>query len=283
MLTSLKLVDGSHELVLMPRDGLKVQGLDVPLAEVREVTEPRTDDDGEHDTTALFGATSCTLELFVEKDPEQFRAELDQFLHPRSRPYLVAADDEWAQERRLQLRVAQRTAPRTVELPYTMRRIQVQWRVPNGVWEAATESQVVISADVPATTGRSYPKEYPWSYAATMSVGASMVTGDGLLPVHFVARLYGPCEGPRLVNETTGAAIVFTSDLVLSAGEYVEISTRDRTACLLSVSQQSRLNYIDWESTTWWQITPGDQLVRYAPVTASAGAAAEITYRPIWP
>jgi hypothetical protein len=283
MLTSLKLVSGDREMILLPRAGLKVQGLDVPQAAPREQVEARTDDDGEDDTTEYYGAASCSLELLAEQTPEAFRAELDAFLHPRTRPYLVAEDDEWAQARRLRLRVTQRTDPRTTQLPRTMRRIQVQWRVPDGVWEAAEPTTVPdIGADVPSTVGRTYPKTYPWAYTPTMSVGASLVTNLGLIPSHFVARLYGPCTAPRLVNETLGEEIAFTSDLALDAGEYVEIDTRDKTAYLLSMPGVSRLNQIDFAVTSWWRIEPGEQQIRYAPASASAGAAAQIEYRPAW-
>lgn len=283
MLTSLKLVSGDREMILLPRAGLKVQGLDVPQAAPREQVEPRVDDDGECDTTSFFGATSCSLELLAEQTPELFRSELDAFLHPRTRPYLVATDDEWAQARRLRLRISQRTDPRTTQLPRTMRRIQVQWRVPDGVWEAAEETTVPdIGADVPATTGMSFPMSFPVSFAPTMSVGTQIVTNVGAVPSHFTARLYGPCTGPALYNQTTGEVIAFTSALVLGAGEYVEIDTRDRTA-YLNGGTVSRLNQIDFTATSWWRLEPGDNELRYAPTSASAGAAAVITYRPAWP
>jgi hypothetical protein len=285
MLTSVKLVDGAREMVLLPRQtqGVFLQQVDAPMPEVRAVSEARTDDDGERDSTELFGARACSIELLVTQDPRAVEDELARFLHPRLRPYLVVEDDGWSQARRLGLRVEQLSMPLTLETArWDGRKISAAWKVPSGVWEAVEESETTVLADVAATTGRSYPKVYPWAYAATMSTAATIVGNVGSVPSHFVARLYGPCTAPRLVNETTGEEITFTSSLSLSAGEYVEIDTRNRTALALSNTNASRLTYVDFEVTSWWRMEPGDNKVRYAPMTSSAGSAAVITYRPAW-
>lgn len=282
MLTSVTLVDGTREMVLLPRDGLLLQGHGVPFPAVREVTEERTDDDGEDDTTELHGATSCTLEFLATQTPAAFEEEIGRFLHPRSRPYLVVADDEWSQERRLKLRVSQFGGPRGVDLPRTMRRIQAQWKVPDGIWETVDAVEETIGADVVTGDGRSYPKTYPWSYATTTASGIAQISSVGNSTSHHVTRLYGPCTGPSLINETLGEEITFSSSLSLGSGEYVEVNTRDRTAYLLSQTSLSRLSLLDFTVTSWWQIEPGDQQIRYAPTSVSGAAAAVITYRPTW-
>lgn len=281
-ITSVTLVDAPREMVLMPRDGLKLQGLNAPFPAAREVVEQRTDDDGERDTTELFGATSCSIELLATQTGASFKDELGRFLHPRSRPYLVVSDDEWAQERRLLLRSDQFAAPLTVDLPPAMRRMQAQWKVPDGVWEAVDLVSETVNADAAASGGAAYPRTYPYSYAATTSAGASTLSNQGGTPAHIVARLYGPCTGPSLINETLGEEITFTDGLVLGSGEYVEVNTQDRSAYLNSSTSLSRLNYLDFEVSAWWLLDPGDQQVRYAPSLVSGAAAAVITYRPAW-
>jgi hypothetical protein len=282
MFTSVRLVDGTREMVLLPREGLRLQGHDVPMPAVREVTEERTDDDGEDDTTELHGATSCSLELFATQTPAAFEEELGRFLHPRSRPYLVCADDEWPQERRLRLRVSQFGGPRGVDLPRTTRRIQAQWKVPDGIWESADLVEETVNADVTDTSGRTYPRSYPYAYPTTTATGASQISNVGGTPVHHVTRMYGPCVAPSLRNETLDEEITFTRDLELGVGEYVEIDTRNRTAFFASNTSLSRLSDLDFTVTSWWQIEPGDQQVRYAPESVSGAAAAVITFRPAW-
>lgn len=282
MLTSVTLVDGSRVMNLLPRAGVFLQSLNAPMPAIREISDDRTDDDGTRDSTEFHGARSCSIDLRVTENARLVEDELTRYLNPRSRPYLVVADDEWSQTRRLGLRVDQYDAPLGVDLPRRMRDIQVAWKVPTGIWEADDLAQETLAADIPSTTGRTYPRTHAWAYAATMSTGAATVTNLGSIPSHFVARLYGPCSAPSLVNETTGEEVTFTSSLTLAAGEYVEIDTRERTAYLNSETAQSRLAYVDFTATSWWRIEPGDQQIRYAPTSPSAGSAAVIEYRPAW-
>jgi tail protein len=285
MLTSVKIVNGTHEMVLLPRDGIRLQGLDAPFPEVRAVTEARADDDGERDTTALHGARACSVDVFVEENARAFEDEITRYLHPRVRPYLVVEDDEWSQARRLGLRSDQFSAPLGVDLPRRMRRVQVQWRVPDGVWEAEDLSSETVNADVPATDGVSFPLTLPFSFPATTAAGATTLTNLGAAPSHFVARMYGPCTDPSLINESTGEEITFGGGLVLASGDYVEVSTRDRTATLTlngTASAVDRLNSLDWTVTSWWRVEPGMNQIRYAPAIASVPAAAVIEYRPAW-
>jgi len=288
MLTSVKLVNGSRELVLLPRqdDGILLQSLDAPMPEVRAVTEARTDDDGERDTTELFGARACSVEFLITQDARAFEDELTRYLHPRARPYLVVEDDGWAQARRLRLRVDQYSAPLGVDLPLRDgRRVQVQWRCPDGVWEADEPASETVNADVQATEGLTLPVTLPVALTATQAAGATTLTNLGGVPAHFVARLYGPCTDPSLINETTGEEITFTGGVTLAAGDYIEVDTRDRTAYLTTngtSSQVDRLGALDFTVTSWWRIEPGMQEIRYAPSAVSAGSAAVIEYRPQW-
>lgn len=281
-ITAARIEDGSRTMVLMPRADIRLQELDVPYPAMREDVEDATDDDGTDDSTQVHGARAAAVQLMVLSNPRAVEDELGRFMHPRTRPYLVVTDDEWLAPRRLQLRTDQVGMPIGVDLAPSQRKVQAQWKVPSGIWEAASETQVTVAADVSPTVGRTYPKTYPWSYPATLSSGATIVTSDGSTPSHFTARLYGPCSAPRLINGATGEQIAFTTGLTLAAGEYVEIDTRDRTAFLLSQPQASRLGLIDFEATSWWRIEPGDQPVRYVPASAQAGAAAVITYRAAW-
>lgn len=283
-LTSVKLVNGSQELILWPRtdDGIYLASIDAPSPEVREVVDPRTDDDGTWDNTSLYGARACTVELLVASAARPFEDQVARYLHPSLRPYLVVADDGWAQTRRLMLRTDQWSAPLTTDLAPDQRKIQLQWKAPDGIWEAVDTVEETVLGDLFTDTGRTYPKTYSWSYPSTDVVGALIITNAGAAPVHFTAKLYGPCSGPQLINETTGERLGFLSGLALAAGEYVEIDTRAQTAYLLGNSSADRLNFLDFMDSSWWRLQPGDQQVRYAPLAGSSGTAAVITYRPAW-
>jgi hypothetical protein len=283
MLTRVELVAGDRVMLLRPRDGIGTVELDWGFPEVRAQVQNRTDNDGSIDTTEYFGASavSMTLKLYRPGTTRAIIDELNSFRHPALRPYLVVDDDEWSQPRRIMLRADQQAAPIAAGQG-ALRQVQVGWKAPDGVWETNDLVEELVTADVSGTTGRSYPRVHPWSYTTSMASGATTVTNLGGTPSHFHARLYGPCSAPSLINLTTGQQLTFTSGLVLSAGEYVEISTRDQTAYLLSISSASRLTLLNFDLSNWWRIEPGEQQVRYAPDDVAAGAAAVITYRPAW-
>jgi hypothetical protein len=252
---------------------------------MREVSESRPDDDGERDSTTFFGSRAVSLEVVVLKDDaecEQILDKLKSFLHPQSRPYLYVEDTGWGQERRLRLRVDQWSEPYSGYVASQARQVQLQWKAPDGTWEAVDPVEETVLGDLPSDSGRTYPKTYPWSYPPTTATGTALVTSPGSVPSHFTARLYGPCSGPQLINETTGERIGFLVGLALAAGEYVEIDTRAQTAYLLSNADASRLNVLDFAASSWWRLQPGDNSIRYAPLAGSSGSAAVITYRPAW-
>lgn len=289
LITGVRLVDGLREMLIHPRDGIAPHSLDAGSPQVREVSEDRTDDDGTRDSTVLFGPRAVSLEVQVYEDPARITDILDElksFLHPRSRPYLYVTRDGWAQERRIRLRVDQFSEPYAGYISSLQQTVQAQWKAPDGIWESADLVTETINADIAATVGLDWPITFPISFEPTSASGAGVVENAGGVPAHFVARLYGPCTGPELTNETTGETIRFRggdTGLIIAAGDYVEINTRDRTAYLLSLTDASRLSYVDYTVTSWWRIEPGENLIRYHPSdSAGPGSAAVIEYRPAW-
>lgn len=283
MITSMRLVDGADQMILLPRDNLAVQGLDAGAPAVREVTENRAGANGEIDTTSLHGARAVSLDVLEKATPAGFEDEIAVFLDPGRRPYLYVVDDEWSTERRLRLRYVQHNAARSAEMPGTVRHLQVQWKAPDGVWEDASgDTLVTILADISDGAGLAWPATWPISFDPTAAAGAQVITNPGTLPAYFTARLYGPCTGPSLLNVTTGEQITFTSDLVLGAGDYVEVSMLEHTAYAESDPSASRLGYLDFGLSSWWRLAPGAQELRFHAASASTGAQVVIVYRPAW-
>lgn len=280
--TAMSLVDGATEMVLYPRENLIVLGLAPGSPSVRAVTENRADGDGEVDTTLRYGARTVALDLRAIATPAAFFDELTFFTRPSARPYLYVEDDEWAQTRRLRLRSEQWSAPLDANQAPFVREMQAQWRCPDGVWESEDETSVIVGADAPASVGFSFPFSFPLSLTATEATNSAQTSNVGNVETHLVARMYGPCTAPRLVNDTTGEELTFSSALTLAAGEYIEVNTQTRTALLNSSASSSRLGYVDFSVSTWWQVQPGLQDIRFAPTSPSAGSQAEITYRPRW-
>lgn len=287
-ITSVRLVYGAREMVIVPRTEITLNTIDVPLPEIREVAEPRADDDGDVDTTELFGSRSASLEMEFYVTPAALVDELKRFCHPGIRPYLYITDDEWTEDRRLWMRADTLSDPIEAGADDIRRDVQVQWKVPNGIWQSTALHTEVIAADVTATVGLSFPVSFPFGFAATTQAGASVVNNAGSLPVHHVTRMYGPCNGPRLTNEETGETLDFSSPvdgsiLSLAEGDYLEINSQDRSALLLSNSDQSRLRFLDFMTSTWWRLQPGQNQIRYHPVEVlKNNSIAEMDFHPAW-
>lgn len=286
-ITRVALVDGARELVLLDRAALRLDliltGLDVPSPAVRAVTEDRTDADGEDDHTAYHGARAVSATVALCDTPAALLDQINGYLHPRSRPYLVVSDDEWPDgPRRLRLRADQWSAP-IDHTAHLRREHQLQWRAPDGVWEAADETAFIVLAESDVVTGRLYELVTPRTYPETMPTGALTVTNPGTSWADQRVRLYGPCAGPRYTHDDTGETIAFTEELAIPAGEYVEIDTRARSAFYLSDPDASRLSFLDFEVSTWWRLAPGANRVRYHPISdVDPGCQVEGSYRPTW-
>lgn len=280
---ALSLVDGAAEMTISPRDGLFVQTLDVPSPVVREITESRTGSDGDRDTTQFFGGRTCSLELLATTTPAAVRDELAVFMNPAARPYLVATDDEWPGARRLRLRADTLSAPLEAKTSPAAGKLLAQWKVPDGVWEDIDQVTTVVSVDTPSTGGLAVPVVMPATFSAATSTGARLFTNAGTIPLHWVARLYGPCTGPRFTLDSAGLALVFKPSMVLGGGEYLEIDSRERTVWLNGDTSNSRLNLLDYTLSTWWRLAKGDNQIRYNPASGvGAGAVAELYTRTQW-
>jgi hypothetical protein len=276
--TAVRLEDGARVLDLRGA-GYKVGRLDVGFPTIRPVTHARPDEDGELDTTALHGAAAVSMDLMLIPGALTLTALLDElrsFCHPASRPYLVVERD--GQQRRMRLRADQQSAPITTPM---YQQVQAQWRAPDGVWEALAEQIGTSDAVTAGSGGRSYPRTYPLTYAESSPVGAVTVGNDGNVAVRPLLRLYGPSDGPRVENQTTGERLIFTG-LTLLAGEWLELDCMEKTARLNGLANQSRLAQLDFLNSTWLRLLPGMNTVRYYPVSFGDGARLEVRFRPAW-
>ena len=284
MITNMRLELGAEVLSLWDRDDLWVTELDVSFPEVREDADNRTEDDGADDRTVYHGsaAVSMTVRLQGGTDASVLDS-IRKFMHPRHRPFLYVADDEWPVERRLRLRANQGSSPFQMPMYPIARDTQIQWVAPDGTWESADEVSQTINADSASNAGRVYALTPPRTYPGTSAVGALIVVNPGGSWSHQKVRMYGPCRGPRYTNDLTGETISFTEDLILALGEYVEVDTAARTALLASDADASRLQYLDYETSSWWRLSPGVNAVRYHPISGvDPGCQAVVTFRPAW-
>ena len=71
--------------------------------------------------------------------------------------------------------------------------------------------------------------------------------------------------------------------LNLSAGQWVDVNLRDRTALQMSDINQSVYSKINWATSTWIRFQTGINSILYTPTTYTVGTTQAIVfYRDNW-
>lgn len=266
--------------------GFIIDSVDLGAPTPRSIVDDLAGQDGTDDQTAFFSSRTIQLSGHAGPTVSQSRSlnldALAPFLHPRARPTLVYALDLDMDERCFDLRVDQWSDP-TVDPADEA--FSVQWVCPNPI----AYSKAVHEADIPfatgSTSGRTYPRIYPLTYpAGGSSSGEAFVTTDGTYDSWPTVRFYGPCANPKLfwIDPVSlldlGTQIVFDG-LTVALGDYVEVNTLTKTALLNGSPGANRYNFIDFANTTWGPLSAGENLLRFAPDSASTPAQAAVLWR----
>jgi Siphovirus-type tail component, C-terminal domain len=299
--TSITLADPTQSLssVIFPRAGIATTSLEVEPA-VRAVTEDRVAGHGAVDSTAYLSAASVVLNLLLYGDgitdgtglgigQAAFLDEIGPMLNPGKRPVLIVTDSDWPQTegRQITLRLDSMLKARSDPTNWA---VQVNWAAPNGVWEDASTTELDVPVTLPSTTGLIITNTTGLHISATNGLdmpptsapGEFSASNPGNLPSQWTGSLYGPAIGPKVANDTVGLALEFTDDVVLQAGDYVALDSAARSAFLNGDPGSSLLSNINFSTSTWFQLQPGTNTLRYYPTSGSAGAEAVLVYRPSW-
>jgi len=278
--TTLRLVDGAEEFVLYPRDDAELQALDLGFPDVREVVDDAVDDDGTEDSTERIGARVVAVELVLFDQPLTLLDQIRRYAHPSRRSYLVISEDEWAEDRRILVRTAQQAVTRSPGLPALV--VQLQWKAPDGILEAVDAELRTVGPEGGAeVTGITFPTSAPFAFPASINEQAGTLEVAGTVPVHWKARLWGPCSSPAISNDTTGETLTFPG-LALPAGGYLEVDSRARSALENGDPGASRLGQLNFAASRWWRLLPGVNQLRYHPGSIGPGAHADVEWRQAW-
>lgn len=288
---SISLVDPVSGTVvpILPRACISVNTLDI-AASARAIELDRVDGHGTYDITRWLGsaAVSLTMQLWDDADSGQTAAgfwdELSMLLSPNLRPVLLCDNDAWDAPRQITLRFDSDTKPLSDP---TVWPVQVSWKAPMAMWEAAVPAEYFINATIAGVTGLLFTSSglifAPAAgivFTGTAQTAEAIVT-NGAFDTQWQARLYGPCSGPVLGNDSAGQALVFQSGLTIAAGDYVYCDSLLQTAKRASDGLDVT-SYLDFVNSDWWLLQPGSNLLRYSPATVSAGSVADLTFRPTW-
>ena len=267
---------GADTLELTEANGWFVQSLDVGFPVVRQVVDNRSDANGTYDSTEYYGARTVSMVVRALGDRRAAFETLSKFLRPSTRPVLFYTVD--GTERQITLRPNSRSSA-FVGSPNSQEFL-AQWVAPSGLIEAVTDTVAVADATLGVEAGRTYDLTFDRDYPATSPVGSVSITNSGTGFCCFRAELFGPCTNPVLENLTTGEQLRFVT--TLTASQWLEVNTRDRTVRLNGLVSQNRYNTLDFATSKWFEIPPGESLLRYRPDSITAGAFARVSFRSSW-
>ena len=129
-------------------------------------------------------------------------------------------------------------------------------------------------------TGLDFPLDFPidWNGAATDDLFA--VTNLGTAPAAPLLTVSGPIANPIIRNETAGRQIA-TTGLELLEGEHAQIDLANRRLLIGGVTERADL--IDSRTTQWWELLPGENLLRMSGFGFANGSTTlTVSYRHAW-
>jgi hypothetical protein len=214
---------------------------------------------------------------------------LAPFLVASARPTLTYAVDADEAPRVLTLRAAQFSGPHTSP---TLTAFQAQWSAPNPAAFSAVAHVVNVApgqlgygrtytTPSPGTatnvTTRGYPRVYP---AASGQTSATIVNAGDLRTDPLIA-VYGPATNPAIYNDTAGAVMVVgttATPFTLAATDVLTVDGRSRQIYLNGNPDSTQYQYVDFTQSSWWQLLPGANTVRYVAQTATPASYAAVTW-----
>jgi hypothetical protein len=273
-------------LVFQPSYGFVPQGMNQGFPEVRDNVTKRPSQDGTFDFTEFLGARSVTLNVALspetsglsERDLED---QLRRWMHPSRRSWLYVQSSGGSDFRRIYVRPSTVASSMNFITNRNFRTVSLSWKAANGVWEGAELQMEELEAGTDSETGRTYDETYDKTYPASDVVGEKTVYNYGTAPAFPIARIYGPVTQPRIENKTTNKRIIFTTGLVIAAGEYLEINFAEGTATMNGNINNSRYQFLDFAGglSEWWSLIPGANKLRFYPGTYTPPGVAIFEWR----
>jgi len=236
--------------------------LDLGYPEIRDVTNPRPDQDGLDDRTMYMGGRTVSIDITAITGAgariDAVASQFAPFMRPSARPQLhYILDRPGAHERVMTVRPSGYAWP---VVGADQRDIQLQFMAADPVAYDPTTQTGSAWSGATGAPGRNYPLTFNRIYpvGSGSSTTANLVS-NGDLPVFPLLRVYGPISGAivQLTNRYPDStqnliAIYFKAGYNIGAGNWVDIDSARRTAYANSDHTQNVINQIDWTQTNQW-------------------------------
>jgi phage-related protein len=145
----------------------------------------------------------------------------------------------------------------------------IEFYAPNPYWRELEDETTTMSG----SGGFEFPLEFTEEF-----VGGSVtqeITNAGDVDAPVVARIYGACTNPRIINETTDETIEIIGSFL--ATEYIEINTGfgTKTIELVVIATGVRTNIFSQlnPDSDLWALTPGTNIVSFEADVLTTGYA----------
>lgn len=148
------------------------------------------------------------------------------------------------------------------------------------IYSTQIYQQTVAANTTGSLGGRTFDRTYDVSYGGGAPAGGMTVSNLGTTITYPTLIVYGPGNNPTITNATTGQSISLTYSL--SSTEFLQIETNPIQRSILLNNQASRYQALDFATSSWWGLVPGDNDIRVSFSAVSAGASLGVTWRNAW-
>jgi len=261
--------------------------LNLGFPAIREVTDNNPDRNGTTDRTRLWGSRAVSANITALAGAraiiDQVAADFAPYMLPDVRPVLhYILDRPNAPERTLTLRAAGYAAP--IAGPYE-RDLQLQWVAPDPIAYGAAQQEETALAGTPTSPGRVYNLTFNRIYPpGSGAPSTAILSSPGQIGVHPHTRIYGPITQPQLIMQRqpdgTSTQFNFIASFVLSAGQWVDIDSANRTVFLQGDPTRNAAASVDWSTSSWPYIPPQPKsiLLRLTGQSTSVVTQAVVTW-----
>lgn len=271
------LIGGSSPFALVKAEGL----IDMPPLQTSDRARLRRD--GVSPGDDFVSARSVVLEIEVLADTTEdlnttmttlldvTRPGLDESPLTVKIPGLAGGG-----KRRLNVRPRRRQVPVDLDFFYGLPIVTVEFVATDPRIYDATPWR--LQTALPSGNGGlEFAADSPLYFNASTETGDVGAENEGTFPVAPVIRIDGPVTNPSVTHLEKGATLDFT--ITLGATDYLLIDNESRSVLLNGTSNR----YSTLTSTsTWWDLDPGDNTIRFRSDANTESAVMTAYYRSAW-
>lgn len=242
--------------------------------------------DGTIDSTELHGPRVVTAEIDIYSydgiSANQWLKKLNRWLHPANRYKLAFHIDGHEEAQSINVRPQGRNQAWTIDRPSYLQ-AAITWKGPTGTIDSYIQRNIIIRPDA-VEIGREYPLIYPRWYENIGPISGAIAYNGGIARAKPIIRIYGPITTPAIYNDTEvlgtphTQAFVFKNNFQILEDNYVEIDIIRRKITLNSIESQSLLHELNFNLSSWWALSPGDNQLRLLSDAYGGAAQAQILW-----